>query len=110
MSNELRQPRIAAQVCEIVHALSPGRAQNHAPDGCEFLSTRLLLSLRLLCFIHGLKHPLRQPPGYHTSSLSTDRGRYFILPILSSTVSPQHEASRDHVVQRLLFLGEPRQE
>src|SRR5437879_5228784 len=37
-------------------------------------------------------------------------GRYFILPILSSTVSPQHEASRDHVVQRLLFLGEPRQE
>src|SRR6266550_6259034 len=29
MSNELRQPPIAAQVCEIVHALSPGRVQNH---------------------------------------------------------------------------------
>src|SRR6266550_3097974 len=37
-------------------------------------------------------------------------GRFFILPILSSTVSPHHEASRDHVVQRLLFLGEPRHE
>ena len=29
MSNKLRQPRIAAQVCEIVHALSSGRVQNH---------------------------------------------------------------------------------
>jgi len=29
MSKELRQPRIAAQVSEIVHALSPSRVQNH---------------------------------------------------------------------------------
>ena len=28
MSNELHQTRIVAQVCKIVHALSPGRVQN----------------------------------------------------------------------------------
>ena len=29
MSQELRQPRVAAQVRKIVHAISAGRIQNH---------------------------------------------------------------------------------
>ena len=57
MSNELRQPRIAAQVCEIVHALSPGRVQNH-----ETLDERGFV-VAPLAFLDGhvLLHAARQP-------------------------------------------------
>ena len=59
MSNELRQPRIAAQVCEIVQALSPGRVQNH-----ETLHERGFV-VAPFSFLDGhvLLHAARQPQG-----------------------------------------------
>ena len=59
MSNELRQPRIDAQVCKIVHALSPGRDQNH-----ETLRERGFV-VAPLSFLDGhvLLHAARQSQG-----------------------------------------------
>jgi hypothetical protein len=59
MPNELRQSRIAAQVCEIVHALSPGRVQNH-----ETLDERGFV-VAPLAFLDGhvLLHAARQSQG-----------------------------------------------
>src|SRR4029077_5451283 len=57
MSNKLRQPRIAAQVCEIVHALSSRRVQNH-----KTLDERGFV-VPPLCFVdsHGFLHAPRPP-------------------------------------------------
>ena len=57
MSNELHQTRIAAQVCEIVHALSPGRVQNQ-----KTLNERGFV-VAPLAFLDGhvLLHAARQP-------------------------------------------------
>jgi len=59
MSNKLRQPRIAAQVCEIVHALSARRVQNH-----KTLDERGFV-VAPLSFLNGhvLLHAARQPQG-----------------------------------------------
>src|ERR1700751_673216 len=57
--NQLRQPRIAAQVCEIVHALSSRRVQNH-----KTLDERGLV-IGPLAFLNGhvLLHAPRHPQG-----------------------------------------------
>jgi hypothetical protein len=60
MSNdELCQPCIAAQVCDIVHTLSPSRVQNH-----ETLDERGFV-VAPLAFLDGhvLLHASRQPQG-----------------------------------------------
>ena len=59
MSNQLRQPRIAAQVCEIVHALSSRRVQNH-----KTLHERGFV-VAPLSFLNGhvFLHATRQPQG-----------------------------------------------
>jgi len=48
MSNKLRQPRIAAQVCEIVHALSARRVQ---PIESAWLSSHQVPG-RMVSFVH----------------------------------------------------------